>query len=392
MSLESELPAHIGADGRLQIQVRAGSWTVEVMARSADDLGKIKSPDAQGSWPKQEIWSYAADDRLQVAALEGGESIDPTQANVPPEWRKYPSYRVSSGGILQINERSRGMSPQEVNHLNLQRELYLDFGHQGFTVIDQIAGQMRNGWRLDMRAPYQLMRATIGADNLLVTEAGAALTGVELRAPSFSLATVARIAVPGGAMPATGWSQRFDRVSGVLNLPPGHRLLAAFGADSAPDSWVERWGLLDLFLLLFTTVIALRLFGMIYAAVTFALIALVHQENPLLVWLILFVLLASVAMRAAPTGWPRLAATWARNVLIAALLVTSVPFAVTQMRFALYPQLADPGGFLPPNAPVMVAQLAATMAGQAGRRRGGAARRRRRRTSHHRRVISRKSV
>jgi hypothetical protein len=364
MSLESELPARIGADGRLRIQVRTGSWTVEVLARSAEDLGKIKIPGAEGAWPKQEVWSYAADDRLRVAALEGGEGIDPTQANVPEEWRQYPSYRVSSGSVLQINERSRGISPQEVNHLSLQRELYLDFAHQGFTVIDQIAGQMRNGWRLDMRAPYRLMRATIGADNLLVTEAdGATLTGVELRTPALALTSVARIVVRGGAMPATGWSERFDRVAGVLNLPPGNRLFAAFGADSAPDSWIERWGLLDLFLLSFTTVIALRLFGWIYAAVTLATITLVHQENHLLVWLILFVLLTIVSMRAAPTGWPRLLATWARNVLIGALLVAAVPFAVTQMRFALYPQLADPGGFVV-NEPVHAAQLAAPMVAQ----------------------------
>jgi len=66
----------------------------------------------------------------------------------------------------------------------LQRELYLDFARRGFTVIDQISGQMRNRWRLDTRPPYRLMRATSGADNLLVTEAnGAALTGVELRTP-----------------------------------------------------------------------------------------------------------------------------------------------------------------------------------------------------------------
>ena len=38
----------------------------------------------------------------------------------------------------------------------------------------------------------------------------------------------------GGAMPATGWDGRFDRVIGTLNLPPGHRLLAAIGADAAP--------------------------------------------------------------------------------------------------------------------------------------------------------------
>jgi hypothetical protein len=347
MSIESELPAHIGTDGRLRLQVRAGSWTVEVVARNAGDLGKISIADGQGAWPKQEVWSYRADDRLRVAALEGGEGIDPTQANVPPEWRKYPSYRIASGGVLQITERSRGISPQEVNHLALQRELYLDFAHQGFTVIDQISGQMRNGWRLDMRAPYRLMRASILADNLLVTEAdGAALTGVELRAPELSLATVARIAATGGTMPATGWSERFDHVAGVLNLPPGHRLFAAFGADSAPDSWIERWGLLDLFLLSFTTVIAWRIFGSIYAVVTLAAIALAHQENQLLVWLILLVLLASVSMPAAPAGWPRWVATWVRNALLAALLVVAVPFSIAQMRFALYPQLADPGGYV----------------------------------------------
>jgi hypothetical protein len=345
MSLDSELPARIGPDGHLHVQVRAGSWTVKLKARAAAELGKITLPQALGAWPKQEIWSYAADDRLRVAALEGGEGIDPAQSNVPREWRQYPSYRIASGGVLKMTERSRGISPQEVNHLSLQRELYLDFERHGFTVVDQISGQMRTAWRLDMRAPYRLMRAASGVENWLVTEAdGAALTGVELRAPIVNLTTVARIVKSGGAMPASGWNQRFDHVAGVLNLPPGHRLFAAFGADSAPDSWVERWGLLDLFLLSLTSVIALRLFGWTYAAVTFATIALVHQDNRLLAWAILLVLVAAVSMRAAPAGWPRTLSTVARNILLGALLLVSVPFAVTQFRFAFYPQLADPAG------------------------------------------------
>ena len=347
MSLESELPARIDADGRMRVQVRAGSWTVNVVARAESDQAKVTIPDAHGAWPKQEVWSYAANDRLRIATLEGGEGIDPAQANVPQQWRRYPSYRIAAAGVLRIDERSRGISPQEVNHLNLQRELYLDFARQGFTVVDQISGQMRTGWRLDMQSPYRLMRASSGADNLLVTEAnGAALTGVELRTPVLSLMTVARITVPGGAIPAGGWNERFDHVAGVLNLPPGHRLLAALGADSAPDSWVERWGLLDLFLLSFTTVIALRLFGWIYAAVALATITLVHQDDQWLVWLILFALLAIVSARAAPAGWPRSLAGWARNLMLAALLVTSVPFAIMQLRFALYPQLANPGGIV----------------------------------------------
>lgn len=346
MSLDSELPARIDPDGQLRVQVRAGSWTITVKERAAEDLRTITIPIAQGQVPKQEVWSYAADDRLRVAALEGAEGIDPAQANVPQEWRGYPSYRVAAGSTLRIVERSRGVSPQEGNHFNLQRELYLDFAHRGFTVIDQVSGQMRSGWRLDMRAPFRLMRAASGADDLLVTEAGdKTLTGVELRRPDVNLAAVARIAVPGGVMPANGWTERFDHVAGVLNLPPGHRLLAAFGTDSAPGAWVERWGLLDMFLLLIATVLALRLFGWIYAAVTFSAVALLHQDNPGLVWLLLLVLLAIVLGKSVPSGLSRSALAWSRNLLLGVLLVVSVPLAVTQLRFALYPQLADPAEY-----------------------------------------------
>ena len=342
MSLDSQLPARVDGDGRLRIQVRAGRWTVTINARALGGAGKIAIPAAQGVWPKQEIWSFAAEDRLRVAALEGAEGIDPAQANVPREWRSYPSYRVAPGGFVQIVERSRGQS-QDANHLNLRRELYLDFGHQGYTVTDQIDGQMRSTWRLDMQAPYRLMSAASGAENLLVTEAeGATLTGVELRSPTVSLATVGRMATSGGAMAASGWTERFDHVAGVLNLPPGHRMIAALGADTAPGAWVERWGLLDLFLLLIAAVITLRLFGWLYACVTFATVALVHADNPGLVWLILLVLLTLVALRAVPLGRPRTLLMWARNLLLGYLLLVSVPFAVAQLRFAAYPQLADP--------------------------------------------------
>jgi hypothetical protein len=354
MSLQSELPARIDSEGQLRVQVRAGSWTITVAARAADDLGSIKIPSLSGNAPQQEVWSYASNDRLRVAALEGAESIDPGQANVPQEWRRYPSYRVQANEVVRLVERSRGVSPQEGNHLDLQRQLYLDFAHQGYTAVDQISGQMRSTWRLDMRAPYRLMRVASGPDDLLVTETDG-LTGVELRRPGVSLGTVARIANSGGPIPASGWTERMDHVSGVLNLPPGHRLLAAFGADSAPGAWVERWGLLDLFLLLICSVLALRLFGWQYAIVTFFAVALLPQENPWLVWLILSVNSASALGRALPSGWPQTATIWSRKLLLGLLLLVSVPFAIEQVRFALYPQLADRSELV---APVEIAQIA----------------------------------
>jgi hypothetical protein len=346
MSLESELPTRIDPDGRMRIQVRPGSWTVRLSARDTTQFSSVTIPAGQPPWPKQEIWSYATNERLRVAALEGGEAIDPTQADVPHDWRENPSFKITAGATIKIVERARGVSSLESNHLRLRRELYLDFSHEGYTAVDQIAGQMRHGWRLDMRSPYRLLRATSGDDNLLVTEAGAgALTGVEVRTPALSLETVARIGAARGGLAATGWDERFDHVDGVLNLPPGHRLLAALGADNAPGAWVEQWGLLDLFLLLLAAVVAFRVFGWAWAAVAFLAIVLVHQEEHALVWLILCVLLSSALLRIASEGWPLRALKALRYGLLGLLLVALVPFSISQVRYALYPQLAVPGGF-----------------------------------------------
>ncbi len=63
------------------------------------------------------------------------------------------------------------------------------------------------------------------------------------------------------SMSAVGWEQSFHNVSAELNLPPGWRLLAASGVDNVPDSWISRWTLLDLFLVLITALATGRLWN-----------------------------------------------------------------------------------------------------------------------------------
>jgi hypothetical protein len=343
-ALRSPLPARLGPDGSLRLQVRAGNWTVEMAARAAESLAKFSLAAAQGSWPKQEIWTYRSNDRLRVTVIEGAEGIDPSQANVPQDWRALPSYRVAAGGSLQIVEHSRGALPQETNHLNLTREMFFDFSHSGLTVVDSIDGQMRTGWRLDMRQPFTLAHASLGSDDLLVTRgAGTGLTGVEIRSPTVRLSTVARVAESEGKLPATGWNQRFDQVSGTLTLPPGHRLLAAVGADQAPGAWIEQWNLMDIFLVLLASAVAFRLFGGAYAVVVFLGITLIHQENEVLVWLVLFALATFILFRQMPEGRLKMLTRWLNYAALTLLLVQMIPFAVEQIRFAFYPQLADQG-------------------------------------------------
>ena len=339
LTLTGDLPARLERDGRLRVQVRAGSHDITLLARAPGVAGTLARPDpAGGKWPREEVWSFSPSDELRVAAAEGPEGIDPLQANVPGEWQKFSAFRMAADSKLTVVERSRGLSNTDDNRLALNRNLWLDFDHGGFTAVDRLTGTMRRDWRLDMAAPFELESAHSGGLPLLVTAGDEGRTGLEVRAPQLSLTTVARTPAR-GALPATGWNQRFDSVSGVLHLPPGHRLLAAPGSDEAPGSWFETWGLWSVFGVALVVVFVYWTAGRIPAAIAAVALLLTYQEMPPLIWLWGNLLAALAVARAAPEGKFRSVARGYRTASFIILALALLPFMWTQVRFALYPQL-----------------------------------------------------
>jgi hypothetical protein len=344
ISLSGALPARLERDGTLRVQVRAGSHELTLVARGTGVARELARPDtAGGTWARDEIWSFAANDVLRVAAAEGAEGIDPAQANVPAEWRNFPAFRMAPQSKLGIVERSRGLANADDNRLTLDRSLWLDFDHAGFTVVDTIGGTMRRDWRLDLQAPFVLASATQNGEQLLVTEGGKGRSGLELRQPHVNLVTVARSLSGSGAMPATGWDSRFDAVSGTLHLPAGHRLLTALGADAAPGSWWERWGLWNVFGVLIVVVFVYWTAGRVPAAIAALALVLTYQEAPLYIWLWGNLLAALAVARAAPDGRFQRVARVYRTASFVVLGLALLPFLWMQVRFALYPQLESYG-------------------------------------------------
>jgi hypothetical protein len=318
-------------------------------------------------WAEEEIWSFEGVDRLRVAAVEGADAIDPAQANVPPEWHDLPAYRMGAKAELKVVERSRALANLDDNRLQVRRDLWLDFNHQGYTTQDQISGTLHRDWRLDLRAPYTLASARSGEDSLLVTKSADGTTGVELRDANLQLGAIGRLDRATGRMSATGWSTRFESVSGTLHLPPGHRLLGVLGADDAPGSWVSRWGLWNLFGVLIIVVFTFWVAGPVTAAVAAVALALMYQESPQVIWLWANVLGAIAVFRAAPEGRLKQYARYYRIASFAALVLVLLPLLLTQVRLALYPQL-EAGGmmFAPANMVAdMVAPAAAPVAADA---------------------------
>lgn len=344
LALDGDWPARLDADGRLRVRVQPGQETLTLEARAIAPLEAATARGAAAPWPTQEIWSYAADPRLRVTAATGALPVDPNQAQVPADWHTLPAFALGDGDRLAIEQRSRGLAPDERNRLTLQREMWLDFDGGGWFARDRVQGEMLQGWRFDAAAPYVLERAQAGAgadaESLLVTRGAAAnLGGVEWRTRQVDLAAGLRIAPAAAQLPITGWQDGFDRVDTVLHLPNGYRLLGAPGADRADGSWMSRWSLLDVFLAAVLAMLAWRALGAVGGVAAIAYLLLGYQEWGAPVWSLLAVCALVLVARALPAGRLAIAAGWLRNAALVVLVLVALPFVAAQLRQALYPQL-----------------------------------------------------
>jgi hypothetical protein len=341
-ALQSELPVRLDPDGSLRVQVRPGRWPLLLTAHLPDVVAELTVAAAEAPWPADEIWSFEAEPRLRVAALEGAAAVDSQRSGVPGEWQQFPSYQVAAGQTLTLAERSRNAA-DERNRLVLQRNLWLDFDGGGFTAQDFVQGEMRSGWRLDMAAPYTMTMASVNDLPLLITAGLAAETqGVELRESALTVVGTARL-VRDARVPVTGYRDSFDRVDTTLHLPPARRLLAAPGADGARGAWFDSWRLLDIFLTLIVCAAAWRMFGVVPGLVALAAMVLMFHEPGAPRWAWLNLLVAIGLMRVAPEGRLR---TFANRYRIASFVVLGlllIPFTVGQLRVVIFPQLEQAG-------------------------------------------------
>ena len=341
IAIEGDLAARLDPDDTLRLQVRPGQFEVTLEARGPSPVSEARLGARSAPWPAQEVWSFRDEERLRVVSVEGAEGSDPAQAGVPEPWRGFPAYRMNPETVLRVVERSRGLAAQDTNELHLMRTAWLDFSGAAYTIVDNISGQMRQGWRLDLGAPYALEGARAASGEPLLVTSGMATdaSGVEVREPQIHLTAISRLPRSAGAQPASGWHERLASARGVLVLGPGYRLLAAVGPDAAPGAWLQRWQLLDVFAALLIATVAWRLFGLSVAALAFGVIVLTHQESGAATWLWLNLLIALALLKAAPEGWLRRTARVYRVIALVALLAALVPFALEQARLALYPQL-----------------------------------------------------
>ncbi|MGH8157836.1 MAG: hypothetical protein ACREPQ_06930 [Rhodanobacter sp.] len=337
-ALSGDLPARLESDGHLRIQLRPGQFTITLSARDSDVLNKVALQLPAAPWPRQEIWSYADDTGLRSTRVDGN-ATDAAQAGVPGDWADLPAYVLDDASGLVIEQGSRGDEGGQGDQLRLQRQLWLDFDGGGLSIADHLTGELRHHKRLDVVAPWQLQRATQSGTPLLVTKGANGLSGIELRDRRLDLDTGLRLTAHGGTIPSAGWQLPLESIDATLHLPYGYRLLGASGADRSPDSWVAQWSLLDLFVVALIALLAGRLLGWPWALLAAGYLVLAQHESDAPLWTLAAALALMLLLRALPEGRLRSTARMGAVAVFALTVLWTLPFAVTQLQYALHPQL-----------------------------------------------------
>ncbi len=342
LSITGRLPMRLEIDGQLRMQVRPGHWSVQVEVRhkaSVDSLSLINS-----NLPDSEVWVFDAKPSLRLVEIDGVSSVDPRQTRLPAEWQSLPTYQVSKTDTLKIITKRRGDPNPAANELTLNRHLWLDFDGGGYTFQDQINGQMRQAWRLNMSPEMMLGRAVVNGVDQLVTRLGNETEqGIEVRQGEISVQADGRYQGDISNVPAVGWMDNFTQVQATLHLSPGWRLFAASGADSVGGaSWIDRWSLLDIFLVLIASLAVYRLIGRIWGAIALVCFVLSWHESgaPQYIWLLVIATVALV--RVAPEGRLRKSMVVIRYLCLTGLIVIAIPYLIDTIRTAIYPQLEQP--------------------------------------------------
>lgn len=344
MSLVGPLPARVDPDGRLRVQARAGTWDLTLVARHNGPAAELTLGEPKGEWDADEPWSFEAREALRSVSVEGVPALDPNQTEMPGHWRSLPAYLMKPGSTLRLVERRRGDSAPDPDRLTLARTFWLDFNGRGLTVQDRLNGALTRAWRLTMARGTALGRVAVdGQDQFVTALSSGGPAGVEVRAGTLNAEADSRVKRRGWTLPAVGWKHDFERVSGVLHLPPGWRLVHAWGVDRATPSWVTSWTLLDLFLVVILALAVGRLWDRRWAAAALAAAALTWHEPGALRWSWLAVLAAEALVRGLPDGNFRRGARGARLIGWAAVALWCVPFFISQVRTGLFPQLEQIG-------------------------------------------------
>lgn len=341
-AIESKLDASMTDDQKLKVELKAGEWTVVVDSYTPEPMTQFQKPKGQFVYDNEEIWSVVTDANYRSIEIEGVQAVDPSQTTLPEGWKALPAYLVQEGDTLTVKELYKSAAQQQKSELKLNREMWLDFDGTGYSIDDRIEAKIAHVRRLEATPLLDLASASINRQPALITTLeGHSQKGIELREQHMNIKASSRYEGEIAVLPANGWNEPFNAISTTVHFPPGWELFAAFGSDNQTTAWLERWNLMDIFLVLLLSIAIYQLYGWRWAlpATLFVILLWHEQDAPTVIWL--FMVMLAALLRVLNKGGLKRAVQTITGVVVVTALFQVLNFTVYEIRTALYPQLEN---------------------------------------------------
>jgi hypothetical protein len=335
--LNSILPARIEKNGNLRIQVKPGSWELTLVSQSHTPLNELTFKSTSELWPQQEVWVFEPQPQLRGVQISGAQTIDPQQTQLPEDWKQLPAYLVTPETHFKMEELQRGERKDTPNELELKRKAWLRFDGNELVTHDEINGRLHKT-RIETLSPLELTHASIDGEAQLITQlAKNKNTGIELRTRDISITGISHLPRKLN-LGVSGWNEDFNAVSTELYLPPGWSVLTATGTSNENGSWISKWTLWDMFLVLIIAVAIGRTTKTIFGLVAAVTLVIIYQRSgaPIFIWLNLVAAIALIPFVSGKFKNYVIKYTYVSFIFLALVLL---PFSVREARAIINPQL-----------------------------------------------------
>lgn len=339
IKLKSSLPVNMQSDKRITLQLKPGSWEINARSYIHQPVEKISLQEFKSPMPNEEVWVFEEKGYLRFVTVDGLPSIDASRTDLPSNWKNLPAYHVKAGDSLKFIQKKRGQTNVKKDVLSLKRDMWLNFDGTGYFVKDYINGKINKSSRLNVQNEFSLGRVLVNnipqSISKLLYKSD---SGIEVREGSISIEAEGKIDNKISDFSAVSWNSSFDNVKTVLNLPPGWSAFYISSVDKVYSTWVGKWTLLTLFLVLVTSFAIFRMMGFIAGFI--GLLALTLTEQMLPISSVILVILACQALlMVVNTGKFQTLIKFIKNSSMLGLVLAIIFFVYSDVRTAIYPQL-----------------------------------------------------
>lgn len=339
-NLSSRWPAILSNDGNLVVQVSPGSNDIQINARATDQLSSFSYEKISPIWPDLEYWGIQPMHHLRIIRMEGAPRTDLSQVNAPSRMRRTSGFVLAEDDELELIEEQRGSVQPYASMFGISRDIWLNFKGDFYTVADSIRTDVASAQQVASTIPLGEVRVN-GNARLIVYDDSSEdqLTSIYLKPEDEYLSSISKVSRAEPLSPNT-WSVEAESLNARLHLPPGWMMLWSNGIDEVEGSWLSKWGIWDVFIVLLLLCLVWGLGGWKWTAIVAATVLISYQLDnaPTFGWVVLAAM--CYAMKAIKHVKLNQVVTLSFWVVFFVVSIVCIYHATMSMRNAIHPQLA----------------------------------------------------